>query len=122
MIKIDADLIAIRLTEYYGLPLVGRKGKDENGDEYVELVPAGVHINDSFSVRITIGWRSLSGMFIPGAFAASMIGDMGRASDSDKMVFSEFVTEIQKERGSVQMQVNGNEADPVKFLNWPANW
>ena len=119
---LDADKVASRLTEYYGLPLAGRAGQSAEGSPYVEVSPQGVHENDSYRVRIVIGWRSLRGVFIPGAFASQMIADMGRASHADKTVFAELVSRIQEEKGIVDMQVNGVAVDPVNFDDWPADW
>ncbi len=118
----DAGRIAEQLTVHYGLPLSGHSKQDEDGHEYVELYPDGVHRNDGFCVRLNLGWRSLKGEFVPGSFAAPLIEEMGKASDEDKAVFSALVKRMQAERGTVEMQVNGNDVDPAQPETWPSEW
>ena len=122
MQQTDPQYIALRLTEYYGLPLVGNSGREEGGHEYLELYPDGVHKNDGFCVRLALGWRSIKGEFILGAFAAPMLQEMGAASEVEKAVFAGFVARIQAENGVVMMQVNSQEVDPVHPETWPQNW
>ncbi len=118
----EADRVAALLTDYYGLPLVASVGQDSDRCDYVELAPRGIIASESFLVRLTIGWRSLRGKFIPGNFAGPMIRDMGHASTSDKAIFSGIVSRMLGEQGTVQMEVNGAAVDPVKYDGWPGNW
>ena len=87
MSPLNSGLIAFRFSEYYGLSLVGSSGKEADGHEYVEVLPAGVHRNESFAVKLTIGWRSLRGEFVPGAYAATVIREMGVATQEEKSIF-----------------------------------
>ena len=118
----DAERIAAQLTAYYGLPLAGHSKQEEDGHDYVELYPEGVHKNDGFCVKLHLGWRSLKGEFVPGAYAAPMIEEMGKAPEEDKTVFSELVKRIQAEQGTVKMQVNGNDVGPAQPKTWPSEW
>ena len=122
MLQLDPQYIASRLTEYYGLPLLGNKGLEEDGHQYIELYPDGVHSNDGFCVRITIGWRSLRGEFLPGPFAAPMIQHMGKAPPESKAVFSGFAKRMREENGVIQMQVNDLDVDPERPDSWPNHW
>lgn len=122
MQKIDSNHIARLLTDYYGLPLVGNTGMDENGHEYLELYPDGVHRNDGFCARLSLGWRSLKGEFIPGAFAAPMIREMGEAPDADKAIFTGLIRRILAEKGKVTMMINAQEVEPGNTNSWPKFW
>lgn len=118
----DAQAIAAQLTAYYGLPLAGYAGRKADGYGYIDLFPEGVHRNDGFTVRLSLGWRSLRGEFIPGPFAGAMIQEMGNATESDKFVFSELVRTIYDENGTLTMSVNGGNVDPSSPNSWPDQW
>jgi 5-methylcytosine-specific restriction protein A len=119
---LDAQAIAAQLTDYYGLPLAGNTGWQADGHGYIDLFPEGVHRNDGFTVRLSLGWRSLRGEFIPGSFAGPMIQEMGNASEPDKFVFSELVRTIYGENGSLAMTVNNQDVDPSRPDSWPDQW
>lgn len=119
---IDPQHIAARLTECYGLPLVGVTGHDDTGNEYLELSPGGVHRNDGFFVKLSLGWRSIRGEFVPGAYATDIIQEMGSASSTDKAIFAGLVQRILDEDGSVEMKINLLEVEPEKPEAWPKDW
>lgn len=118
----DAGRMAAQLTAYYGLPLAGHLKQEEDGHHYIELYPADVHRNDGFCVRLTLGWRSLKGEFIPGSYAAPMIEEMGKAPSADRTIFCELVKRMQVERANVRMRVNDTDVDPAKSETWPSTW
>lgn len=120
--KTDSSHIASLLTDYYGLPLVGNTGLDESGHEYLELYPDGVHRNDGFCVRLSLGWRRMKGEFMPGAFAAPMIREMGNAPDENKAIFTGLIQKILAEKGNVTMMVNAQEVEPGNTKSWPKVW
>ncbi len=122
MQQIDYQRITKLLTEYFGLPLSGVTSHDDSGHEFLDLYPAGVHKNDGFVVKLSIGWRSIKGEFIPGAFAARMIRDMGEASDTNKAIFSSIAQRILDKKGKVTMQVNSFGVQAENPQTWPTDW
>ena len=122
MQQLDPKRIASRLTEYYGLPLVGGSGRNDAGHEYIEISPAGVHRNEGFTVRITLGWRSLHAEFFPGPYAAPMVEEMGRASAGSRHVFTGLAARTAEDKGVIKMQVNGADVDPSNTDSWPDHW
>lgn len=95
---------------------------DEAGCPYVDIAPQGVHKNDSFHIRLTIGWRSLRGEFLPGAYAAPMVREMGSTHKEDKAVFSALIFLMRQEKSTLSMQVNKTEFDPCDPDEWPTDW
>ena len=122
MSQLNPESIASRFTEHYGLQLIGSLGKEADGYEYVEFLPAEVHRNESFRIRITIGWRSLDGEFVPGAYAAPIIREMGLASLEKKSVFSGLIGRLREDNATIQMTVNRKPVDPLEPSEWPAQW
>ena len=118
----DPKALAARLTEQFGLPLCGEFGQPDDVYRSIELYPDGVHRNDGFCLRLSLGWRSLAGNFIPGAFAGPMIEQMGKAKDNDKDVFCELIGKIQAEKGTVSMSVNDLEVQASDTATWPNGW
>lgn len=122
MSQLNPESIAARFTEHYGLQLTGSLGKEADGNEYVEFLPAGVHKSEGFSIKLTIGWRSLEGKLVPGAYAASLIQEMGLAPLEKKSVFSGLIGRLRQENATIQMSVNRKPVDPLDPSEWPAQW
>ena len=122
MSQLDAAIIASRFTEYYGLGLDGLLGREADGHEYIEFIPAGVHRNEGFSIKLTIGWRSLDGEFVPGAYSAPIIREMGLATPEKKSVFTGLMGRLREENATIQMIVNRKPVEPLDPSEWPAQW
>lgn len=122
MSQLDAANIAFRFTNYYGLGLDGLLGRGVDGHEYLEFIPAGVHRNEGFSIKLTIGWRSLEGQFVPGAYAAPIIEQMGLATPEKRSVFRGLMGKIIEEGATIQMIVNRKPVDPLGPSEWPVQW
>ena len=120
--QLNPKSIASRFTDYYGLSLVGASGREADGHEYIEFLPAGVHRNEAFSVKLTLGWRSLRGDFIAGSFAAPMIQEIGRATEEEKSVFAGLIRRMKEENAVFEMLVNDTPVDPTVPSTWPDEW
>ena len=118
----NAKKIAGALTQHFGLRLSGTSGKQDSDHRYIELVPEGIHQNDGFCVRLSVGWRSLRGEFKPGPFAGLMIEEMGKAPDAKKRLFCDLVKTMLAEKATVTMTVNELHVDPSDVATWPSDW
>ena len=122
MRQINPEYIAQRLTDHYGLPLIGVVDSDGGGHEYLELCPDSIRSSDSFSIKLSLGWRSISGEFIPGAYATTMIQEMGSASSVNKALFTKIIQRLLDEKGDVEMQINGLNVEANNPKEWPREW
>ncbi|MFC1740109.1 HNH endonuclease [Pseudomonadota bacterium] len=122
MLQLDHTRLASQLTELYGLPLNSRPSEDQDGNYYIEFSPDGVPRNDGFIVRLTIGWRNLTGLFIPGPYSSPMIEAMGLAPETNKAAFAGIVSRFSEAGGKIEMKVNDRPVDPIAIAQWPGNW
>jgi 5-methylcytosine-specific restriction protein A len=118
----EASRIADHFSEHYGLAVSGLSGQDADGNEYLDLTPQGIHRNDGFVIRVTLGWRSLTARFTPGPYARSVVEGMASAPDHDRAVFVAIASRLLELGGRVQMQINDSDVDPQTPSNWPERW
>jgi 5-methylcytosine-specific restriction protein A len=117
----EADRLALNLTRQYGLPMrVSNESRLQNNT--VILEPVGVHSSEAYSVKIVVGWRSISFEFVPGKFSAGLIEQMEESTDADKIAFASLAKHIQNEKGTLEIRINDQSCNPVDISSWPNGW
>lgn len=91
-------------------------------DPFIDIRPADLHPNDAFSVRFAPGWRSAVAEFIPGAFSAPLIVQMGHAGQQERNTFAIFASALIQRRTQIVFRVNGADLPTTEFDRWPADW
>ncbi len=119
---IEPDDLARKLTETFGLSLKCERGVDNRQNEYYDFLPGDVSRSHGFVIRITLGWRSLQIEYLPGAYSAELIREMGAATDEEKFLFAQLVSQMVSQGGAVSMMVNGDDLDPLAPEKWPMEW
>lgn len=122
MIPSDLERISEILSRRFEIALKCSPGKDIDGNETIEIFPEDTHRNESFSVRLTLGWRSLKGELVPGPYASEIVKGMGASEEDRRGLFRAFVEKMIIDRADVQLQVNGLPIEVLDFPNWPESW
>ena len=117
----DTSKVVGRLASRFGLRLRGETGTDENG-VWIQLQAADLHPNEGFSIRVTLGWRSIRAAVVPGNWAASLLQEMGLAPTAKKSAFVSLAKAILNNGGRIFFSVNGSQVDPLDFNLWPSDW
>lgn len=118
---IDLNGIAEVLVNRFGLDIkVEAIGKF--ADLAVALYLNDLHQNESFSVQVKLGWRSIEAVSVFGTYSAEIIGLMGRAEQSQKASFGSLANQFVQSGGDLKMQVNRQEVQPHVPETWPGDW
>jgi len=121
MMESDARRWAAILTDTYGLDLMAAPGRNDKG-EYADFGPRDLHTNESFSVRVFLGWRSITAEFRPGAFSADLIHEMGSATADSRAAFRSIAQSVSRDGAQLKMRVNDVPVSPENPETWPAPW
>src|SRR4051812_45606684 len=100
------------IMDRVGLAVAGKLSNDADGP-YCDFVPSDGHPNDSFTVRLQLGWRHAEARFIAGKFAAPLIGQMARCDSEAREIFATFASALQAKKIRVCLRLNGADADPT---------
>jgi 5-methylcytosine-specific restriction protein A len=118
----DTGALSRRLTEIFGLDIEA-VAKQSVGDwPALELRPAGIPREISFTVDVALGWRSIALILVPGAFAGPLVASMGEAGSEERGTFAQLALLCARSRGAVTLEVNGAPVDVVGGDNWPDAW
>jgi len=104
-----------------GLAVEGMLGNDKDG-RFCDLSPVDGHPNDSFTVRLQLGWRRAEARFIAGKFAAPLLGQMAHCGPEARQTFATFVSALQAKKIQVAMRVNGADTAASTPEAWPPEW
>lgn len=118
---LNTDKLTHQIREVYGI-LFEATDSVVNEGYLITLKPFDIEHTISFSIGILIGWRSLEATFIPAAYAAELVGEMGNASADKKAVFVAFVNNIVGNNADFLMRINDTEYCPKLIDDWPQNW
>src|SRR5271170_1982796 len=122
MWQADPVRLAEDISKYFGLHLEGAGSRAATGEFLIELAPVGVHPNESFRIRLELGWRSLRASFIPGPFAGHLISEMGHAAPAGSVVFHRLAERCLTENAKITMRINGAQASTADSASWPGAW
>ncbi len=104
----DPQRLSERLSEHLGLLFSGTMTKIPGGDWRLEFSPQGVHANHGFRLRFDLGWRSLTGNFLPGSFAAELLSEMRKVALSKQKTFRSLVERTIEDRAEIRILINGS--------------
>lgn len=121
MRMINFNKIGLTLTEKYGISLITKNGKDNEGI-YIDLIPTDLDKNEGFIIHTSIGWRSISVDFIPGKFSALLIKTMGEAALGKKEIFKAFIKLAVENGEQIILHINNIKADPFRVGEYKAEW
>jgi 5-methylcytosine-specific restriction enzyme A len=122
MWQADPVRLAEDLSRSFGLHLEGKGSHSSTGEFHLELVPVGVHPNESFKVLLLLGWRSLHAAFVPGAFASHLISEMGLLAPTRRTVFSKLAEQCHADHAKLQLKINGTDTSTNESVPWPDLW
>lgn len=110
-----------QVFERLGLPVNGVVSSDADG-KHITLKPAGDHPNESFSIRLDVGWRSAEVSFLPGRFAGSLIKSMGVADEEGRCTFVTYASAAKAKSIKISMRINDSVSDPLHPETWSRDW
>lgn len=121
MNKKTAEFAVHTIADRVGLSVQGRIVPDADGS-FCEFLPADGHPNETFLVRLRLGWRSAEASFVAGNFAAPLIASMGKCGEEARQTFTAFVNGVEARKVKLLMRVNGIEVAAGQPATWPLNW
>lgn len=102
---VDAGSLAENLSAQFGVALEGRT--EPEGDSVAILIRAAdIPTPNGFSIKLSLGWRSLCAAFYPDTYAGHLIRTMGSASAMDKQHFSRIVDAFTILDNRISMRIN----------------
>jgi 5-methylcytosine-specific restriction protein A len=117
----DADALGVLLGNRFGVELSAEIGQGADG-EYLVFYPAGWgDEQESFSIEVRLGWRSVDAHFLPGSYSAELLLEMGRAGPEKRSVFQALSGKALEDGGRITMRVNGQTVSPDTG-DWPETW
>lgn len=118
---LDPATLARQISEECGLTFEGRAVTTGNGHA-IELYPAGVPRQHTFSIRTTVGWQSVEIQFVPGSYAADFIEHMGQADEAARKGCAAVLAKCLDDGASVTLKINGMERNPGDPMHWDSAW
>ncbi len=115
------EFAAHAIADRIGLSARGRIVPHVEG-AFCELIPSDGHPNETFVVRLRLGWRSAEASFVAGSFAGPLISSMGNCSVEARLVFTTFAVGLETRKVQVVMRVNGAEVKAGEPSTWPEDW
>ncbi len=118
---IDSIHFSKALTERFGLEVSATAEQVPEGQKVV-IRPTDIEHTISFQVELVLGWRTVSAVFKPGNFAATLVKSMNDATQEQKAAFSVFAHSLRSKGARVDLLVNNASADPTAPESWPDDW
>lgn len=117
----DPDIFAGLLSAETGLPFTGRRRRSDGQDE-IELVPAGHQAGDTFRIRSTLRWRSVIVHFEPGAYAAGLVEAMRSASPGARMLCTSVLDASVLDGAEIVVSSDGVTGPIAGSAFWTSRW
>lgn len=117
----DPKDLATLLSLRFGVALRGERGEDSDG-VYFDFSPIDLHDNEGFTIRTTIGWRTIHARLRIGRFGADVVREMAKSTTSQRSVFACMARSLADAGGNVDLHINRASADPLLADAWPASW
>ena len=118
---IDLDTLADLISDRFGLPVRVLAEKSDEGFAFA-ITPVGIEHTIAFKIKVVLGWRRLSAIFLPGSFAASLVKQMQNADAEKKVLYSIFSSDLTDKGALLNVTINGREVDPINPNDWPEEW
>lgn len=119
----DAEVRALveRLSNQFGLTLVGSEGRDEIGP-FVDLRLAGIEPAEGFTLRVQLGWRSVEATLILDTYAGQLVRAMNQTEPAKREQFCELAAETMRSGATVRLLINNSEQSLADPSTWPPSW
>ena len=117
----DPNDLATLLSLRFGVALRGDRGEGSDG-VYLDFSPKDLHDNEGFSIRTTIGWRTIHSRLRIGRFGADVVREMAKSTKSQRSVFACMARSLADEGGNVALRISRASADPLLPDTWTTNW
>lgn len=118
----DSEAVARHVSDETGLRFEGGQGRSPEGHYWIELTPAGYRPVETFSIRTTIGWRSLDVRFQPGSFAVDLLAQMPHADPTGRALFRAILEECGYDGATIDLKINGAGHDFRAPEIWSLTW
>lgn len=118
----DPRSLAERVSAETGLDFVGREGRDDNGNRWLELQPAHHPAGQTFTMRTVVGWRRLDVHFRPGNFAGDLMEAMGSVDETGRSTFLSILGVCRDEGAEIILTINGSARNPEDGGIWSTVW
>lgn len=119
---LDAQTLAARISADTCLLFTGREGRDGDHGRWFQLQPTGYPPSQTFTLRTTVGWRSLDVRFRPGNFAGDLLAAMGCADEANRAAFQAVLDSCTQDGAGVEFQVNGELLNYHDLSAWGEHW
>jgi 5-methylcytosine-specific restriction enzyme A len=117
----DAEIIAGIATAATGLAVSGVELPMVGGQRMFGLAPRDHEISETFTVTLTLGWRSVEAKVVPGKFAGDLVGLMGEVGDDGRTLFRSVMSALRAGGADVTLNVNGSVFDDAEAA-WSIPW
>lgn len=118
---LDATRLAETLTDRYGIAVAGKAAVTADG-QCASFWPEGIEKTQGFTIKVTIGWKTVTADFVPASFARPLIQSMERADTEKRLLFRTYIQAALNQGAAVSFRINDNRVDPVQTDAWPVNW
>lgn len=118
----DPTSIARHVSNETGLHFNGRHGRTPDGHHWIELSPAEHRAAETFTIRTTIGWRSVDVVFQLGSFAVDLLAQISRPDETGRSLFGIILEEGANDGAAVDLQINGEAHDFQDPEIWTLEW
>jgi 5-methylcytosine-specific restriction enzyme A len=118
---LNAGRLAEVLTDRFGVPLTGVASESAEGKR-TAVSPRDVPRTRGFSVEVLIGWRTVEAQFIPGTYAAELLGSMGEAAVEKRAAFAAFIRAAMNHGAKIEFSINDGHFDALVPGAWPSAW
>lgn len=105
-------------SEKYCIPVSVEQSGDPAKGIVFKITPNEVHYNNSFSIRIIFGWRSIEARLITGDFAGPFLGTLMSSSEQMRLTFLNLFNNLQKSGGKVSLKINNVEQGNLQVNQW----
>ena len=117
----DPNALAAILSRRFGVAFGVEHAEGADG-VYLDFSPKDLHDNEGFSIRTTIGWRSVLATLRIGKFGADLIREFAQSSKSQRSIFACMARTLADEGGEIQLRINRVSADPFLPDTWTEHW
>ncbi|WP_341677289.1 HNH endonuclease [Niveibacterium sp. SC-1] len=122
MTTFDPSVLAESISAETGLGFVGSDGRSADGVRWLEVVPAGHPLGQTFAIRAEIGWRRIDVRFRLGSFAGDLLASTRSADETGRRVFQTVLDACQKAGAGVALIVNGTIRNHRDDAVWEDPW
>ena len=123
----DSNHLSKALTERFGLSVISIIKKSYNTEgvndgQKIVIEPTGIERTISFKIELTLGWRTLTAVFIPADYASTLLNKVNNSNKEQKTAFSVFANSLKSKGALIDLLINDKSFEPSEPQNWPEVW